>query len=289
MNNMSLNELLSTLSNFEHLEYADYLEMGQEQLYFVLHPTLLPLRSRVILAGPFASERPHRYISWVRWARFLASHGYEVMRFDYRGVGESTGQFENFGFRNWLDDLDFCANWLNKHAPSAPLVIHGLGMGALLGQRLFEQGTGNALLSWLPPKSAREMLYEQLKIKLANNFILPSNERKTRDQFVADLENGIVVEVEGHNWTQQLWTESAEFEFNDVLKPERNLDRIIRPHHVEQLDALAAHTFGGVGPNPLRMSGSGKPVMRLINPDLTICFDAAIGWMEEVLPLLKAS
>jgi pimeloyl-ACP methyl ester carboxylesterase len=239
-----------------------------------------------LLAGPFASERPHRYISWVRWARYLARHGYEVMRFDYRGVGESTGRFEDFAFSSWSDDLRNCTQWLQQRAPAAPLVMHGLGMGALLADRLFAQGTGDALLAWMPPKSGREMLYEQLKIKMANNFILPANERKTRDQFVADLENGETVEVEGHNWTPRLWAESAEFVFGENALADQAASR--RSRQVAQLDALAAHTLGGVGPNPLRAGGGGQ-TMRLVNPDLTACFDAATGWLNDALAKPGAS
>ena len=105
MTNSSLRDDFAKPPSFEHLEQADYLSLDQQQLYYVLHPTGLPLRARVLLAGPFASERPHRYITWVRWARYLASHGFEVMRFDYRGVGESTGRFEDFGFCTWSNDF----------------------------------------------------------------------------------------------------------------------------------------------------------------------------------------
>lgn len=285
MNSFSPGYNPSKVFNFDHLEKADYLLLAQEQVYYVLHPTGFPLRARVLLAGPFASERPHRYISWVRWARYLARHGFEVMRFDYRGVGESTGRFEDFGFRSWCDDLRRCADWLQQQSPAAPLVIHGLGMGALIGDRLFGQGAGNILLSWLPPKSAREMLYEQLKIKMANNFILPANERKTRDQFIAELESGETVEVEGHNWTPNLWAESAKFVFgeNDISDTAADAKRF---RLVGELDALAAHTFGGVGPNPLRSPGGG-PSMRLVNPDLTACFDATFGLLNSALAKLE--
>ncbi len=268
------------------LEQADYLVIGLEQLYYVLHPTIHPPRGKVLLAGPFASERPHRYIPWVRWARYLACNGFEVMRFDYRGIGESTGSFEDYGFQSWSNDLRYCADWLQQRSPSAPVIIHGLGLGALLGDRVFTQGVGNALLSWLPPKSAREMLYEQLKLKLSNNFSLPSSEHKTRDQYIAELEQGGIVEVEGHNWTPRLWKEAAEYVFSEH-EPSDSTSGISRyTRCTGTLDAMAAHTFGGVGPNPLRVPGSG-PSMRIVNPDLSSCFETTIKWMNEALSHLE--
>ncbi len=281
MKNSPLRDSLPEPHDPVHLEVAGYLQIKQEQLYYVLHPTILSPRARVLLAGPFASERPHRYIPWVRWARHLARLGFEVMRFDYRGVGESTGRFEDFGFCAWLEDLRYCSDWLQRRSPHAPLVIHGLGMGALLGDRLFAQGIGNAMLAWLPPKSAREMLYDQLKLKIANNFILPASERKTRDQFIADIENGEIVEVEGHNWTQLLWSEAAEFVFGEYIPTDASGARQ-QLRHIGELDALAAHTFGGVGPNPLRVPGGGQ-TMRLVNPDLSTCFASTMNWLNGAL------
>jgi hypothetical protein len=155
-------------------------------------------------------------------------------------------------------------------------------MGALLGDRVFAQGTGDIFLAWLPPKSAREMLYEQLKLKMSNNYSLPSSERKTRDQYIADLEKGEILEVEGHNWTPALWSEAIGFVFGVNEHSGSASATYLRPRCVAKLDALAAHTFGGVGPNPLRQPGGGQP-MRLVNPDLSTSFDAASIWLNEAL------
>lgn len=209
------------------------------------------------------------------------------MRFDYRGVGESTGRFEDHGFKSWTEDLCFCADWLQQRSPTTPVIIHGLGLGALIGDRVFSQGVGNAFLAWLPPKSAREMLYDQLKLKMSNNYSLPASEHKTRDQYVSDLENGEIVEVEGHIWTPRFWAEAAEFVFGANPPPDSATDAPSRPMGIGELDAMAAHTFGGVGPNPLRVPGKG-PSMRIVNPDLSLCFDAATEWIDKALTQLES-
>ncbi len=271
-------------STLENLEEAGYFIHEREQLYYVLHPTNTAVKARVLLAGPFASERSQSYIPWVRWARHLACNGYEVLRIDYRGVGESTGHFEEYGFNAWEGDLIFCANWLMQRSPAAPLVIHGLGMGGLLAEQLFRKNIGDIMLLWLTPKNAREMMYEQLKIKLSNNFSLPASERKCRDDYISELENGQVVEVEGNNWTPRLWTEAADYFLADESSSVLRQDNGRRLRYIEDLGPLESHIFGGIGLNPLRLQGR----VRLLNPDLRQRYEMTVAWLNSALQEIRA-
>ncbi len=263
----------------EDLELADYLPAGDEQLYYVLHRAMGAPKGRVLLLGPFASERPHRYIPWVRWARFLSRRGFEAMRFDYRGCGESSGRFEDQDFFSWKDDARRCLDWLEARRPQAPTIIHGLGMGALLADKLFREGLGDALILWLPPKSGRDMLYQQLQLKLANDFVLKPAMKKTRDQYIADLEGGEPVEVEGYVWTRRLWDSASGFAVDEAAD-RGAIDG--RPWTIQPLDPCAAHMFGGVGPNPLRKEGARRQ-MWLLNPDLSRTFDDVVSWVEATM------
>ena len=79
-------------------EHAGYFEVPGAHLYTVLHEVKDPI-ARVLLVGSFASQRHNSYLPWVRWARYLAANNIEVLRYDYRGIGESTGNFDEHDLR----------------------------------------------------------------------------------------------------------------------------------------------------------------------------------------------
>ena len=134
------------------MECAGYFTVPGAALYTVLHEVPDPV-ARVLLVGPFASERHFSYHPWVRWARYLAARGMEVLRYDYRGVGESTGEFEEMGFDHWSEDVELLVDWLSNRSPRVPLLLHGLEIGAILAARRFAQGSRECF----PPAWSRKL------------------------------------------------------------------------------------------------------------------------------------
>lgn len=68
-----------------------------------------------------------------RIARALVAHGYEVMRFDFTGLGNSDGDFANTNFSSNVGDLVAAANYLREHGRAPTLLIgHSLGGTAVL-------------------------------------------------------------------------------------------------------------------------------------------------------------
>jgi Serine aminopeptidase, S33 len=201
-------------------ERGGYFEVPGAHLYTVLHRVGTPI-ARVLLVGPFAAERHNSYIPWVLWARYLAGRGIEVLRYDYRGIGESSGTFEEMSFTAWSEDVHLLANWLRDQSPEAPLVLHGLGVGALLAARAFHGGVGEVLLLWSPPQSANQALRSAL-VRWINveQLFKYGDERKPASAFIHELERGSSVEVEGYPFTGKLWQNSFLFGMPPAMRDE---------------------------------------------------------------------
>jgi pimeloyl-ACP methyl ester carboxylesterase len=191
------------------METPGYLPLrdDREPVYYVHHSALAAereehCRGSVLMMGPIGLERTHAYLVWARAARAFALEGFEAMRFDYRGLGESGGHFEEATFDTWLDDARECFDYLAEKRPGR-IALLGLRAGALVASRLFET-RGDALLVWEPPSNGKAHLLEILRRKLAADYAEGGTSRKTRDDYVREMNDGSVVEVEGYPWTRSL-------------------------------------------------------------------------------------
>jgi pimeloyl-ACP methyl ester carboxylesterase len=208
--------------NHQLSERAGYFPVSGAHLYTVLHEVKNPV-ARVLLVGPFASERHNSFLPWVRWARYLAAGDIEVLRYDYRGIGESTGAFEQMTFADWRQDVRLLSAWLDALSPHAPLVLHGLGLGAVLAGDAFDQGIGESLLLWSPPTNANQALRATLMRWVGLEQIFKfGDDRKTASDYIRELERGSSLEVDGYRWSVELWRESSGFALPAALESEES-------------------------------------------------------------------
>jgi Serine aminopeptidase, S33 len=204
----------------ESAEDPNYFPVPGGHLYTVLHEAEEPV-ARVLLVGSFAAERHFSYQPWVRWARYLAARRIEVLRYDYRGVGESSGVFEEMNFDHWTEDVHLLAKWLSCRSPRLPLVLHGLEVGAILAGKCFDQGMGDGLLMWSPPGSANHALRTGLLQWASVKQLLESPENRTSAaKYIQQLQQGALIDVQGYQWSASLWRDSIDFKLPSSLDDE---------------------------------------------------------------------
>lgn len=254
-------------------ELARYFAVSGAHLFTVLHQVSCPV-ARALLIGPLAAERHETYHPWVRWARYLAARRIEVLRFDYRGIGESTGAFLEMTFENWSDDVQLLADWVDSQKPRVPLLLHGLEIGGIFAANLFDRGVGEALLQWSPPASANHALRSNLRhwAGLEQLYQSPEN-RKSSSEYIRQMEQGSSIEVDGYEWSSRLWRESFQ---------------VMRTHSSESDLSLSEGSK-----RPVKAVKLSKDAAPLVRPhlrvdevrDLGSFYADAFNWVAEVFAL----
>src|SRR5687768_7140000 len=111
-------------------ELAGFLETTPP-LYTMAHRAEGASKGTIIIAGPFAEEKKAAQRALVAAARTFALSGYDVLRFDWQGTGDSGGEFAQADVTAWLDDL-CAAIRAAQQMSEAPVTLLGLRFGAAL-------------------------------------------------------------------------------------------------------------------------------------------------------------
>lgn len=116
----------------EQLGYVKALDGSP--LYVVFHPAAAELAPRVpaVIAPALFEERKSAYAVLRRLAARLAAAGHPVLRFDYRGSGESGGVPTARRWQHLLDDLTVARQTLAELSGKADCLLLGLRLGATL-------------------------------------------------------------------------------------------------------------------------------------------------------------
>jgi alpha-beta hydrolase superfamily lysophospholipase len=126
---------------------------ADRQLFGIYHAPA-PAEARdvgVVLCHAGPHEYRHTYWSFRRLAGLLAKAGLHVLRFDYGGTGDSTGELATESLGAWTKDVRTAARELKELAGTRRLSLVGMRLGAVVAARAAADGLRvDDLVLWEP-------------------------------------------------------------------------------------------------------------------------------------------
>lgn len=182
------------------------------QRFCIFHPADgLSMRGAVLYIHPFAEEMNKSRRMAALQSRALAQAGFAVLQIDLLGCGDSSGDFGDATWQDWLDDVVRAARWLQQRFATtyaeqsrAPLWLWGLRSGCLLAaQAAHNLDHGCNLLLWQPPASGKPLLHQFMRLKMAGDLI-GGQGKGVMDQMRKQLAAGQSIEIAGYHLSSGL-------------------------------------------------------------------------------------
>jgi pimeloyl-ACP methyl ester carboxylesterase len=150
-------------------------------LYGVYHPAD-PHRSRtegIVLCSPFGQEAVRAHRSLRQLADEFARIGYDVLRFDYRGTGDSVGGMDGVTPLDWAEDVSHAVRELQDISGAVRTSLLGLRLACLIAAHAATAQKVQRLVFWDPVGSGQDYLDE------LGNAIRQAAAYQKRSNFVA--------------------------------------------------------------------------------------------------------
>lgn len=183
-----------------------FLPSGAGQRFCLFHPTQTgAIRGLVLYIHPFAEEMNKSRRMAAIQARALAGTGYSVLQIDLLGCGDSSGDFGDATWDEWINDVALGLRCLRERSgidgqpmDGVPVWLWCLRTGCLLAvdaaKRIDERFN---FLFWQPPTSGKALLQQFLRLKIAGD--LGSGQGKTvMEDMRKELRGGSAVEIGGY-------------------------------------------------------------------------------------------
>lgn len=194
------------------IEQPFLFQRDAHQLFGVLHQPTHTNNKGFVLCPPFAEEMLWAHRVCLNFARTLTLKGYTVLRFDYMGHGDSSGDFENSDIKSRVEDIGAAVRQLKD---TNPLLNHvgliGLRFGASLAALVADERNDiDSLVLWEPINKGAQYMKELIRINLSTQTAVYKEIRHNTKDLVAQLKTGATINIDGYEIKYPLYEQMNE-------------------------------------------------------------------------------
>jgi pimeloyl-ACP methyl ester carboxylesterase len=200
--------------------------------------------SVVLVAGSGQGERDEVVAGvpiFAQIAGALAQHGFAVLRYDKRGVGQSGGRSERATLQDYADDLTTAVKWLAKRPDMDPrnVVVAGYSEGGAVAMLAAarEKKISRLILIAAPGRTGSELTLDQQRHML-DLLKIPETERQAKIELQKKIQAAVIAEKGWEGIPQELRAQADSTWFRSYLlfDPAKLMPRIKQPLLIIQGD-----------------------------------------------------
>ena len=183
-------------------QHSFYLKSGEEHLACT---ALVPEQASgaVLMLPPFVEERKGAIPFMLSVARSLYSLNTASLIFDWRGSGDSTGQFESIKPDDFSTDFETVLKWLKQNPGDIPITALGIRLSATFLLHFNHPDIKQLVL--VSPTSGNEFIRQLLQRRMVNDMVAYGKAIESRSSLLGKLKSGESVDLDGYIFTSQFY------------------------------------------------------------------------------------
>lgn len=160
------------------------------------------------MSHPFGEEKLWSHRVFVTFARALAQRGHYVLRFDYMGSGDSSGETPEASLQTHLADLGAGVEQLMQRASNIDSIgLIGLRLGASVAATFaasardasqYSMVRRGPLILWDPVIDGESYFQELLRTNLSTQLAVFGKVQESREVLMERIRNGGTANVDGY-------------------------------------------------------------------------------------------
>lgn len=159
------------------------------ELFGFYYPPAARARRAALLCPPLGQDMIRTFRVYRLLAQTLAARGYAVMRFDYFGTGDSSGESMMVDWNRCIADASEAASTLRTNAGCDSIVAFGARLGANIALSASKAARFDEVIVWDPALSGRQHIerMDALQAALlsdATRFLKPRADADVSTQWV---------------------------------------------------------------------------------------------------------